>query len=145
VDDHTEASGALWVCPGTHTKGDLRVKRYERGAIESQVDISKAIPCVAKAGSVIMFKSFLVHGSKPNTTGAPRRAFINGLVHGSSTTMGRWAWRGGSRVPITSDHDYSKLREQMGLTTDPHCLQWEEEGEGEGKGDAGPAAGGGDG
>lgn len=128
VDDHTKENGCLWLCPGTHTLGDLKVKRYEKGAIEKSVDVSKAVPCEASAGSVIMFKSFLVHGSKPNTTDKPRRAFINGLVHGMSTTMGRWTWRGGHPVPITSDHDYSALRAKMGLSTDPHALQWTETG-----------------
>ncbi len=110
VDEATVASGCLYVIPGSHRLGDLRVKRYAKGSIEEQVDVSTAVPCEAMPGDVLMFTSYTVHGSSPNTTDRPRRSYINGFVRASACDVGRWAFLEGKPVPITSDYDHHEIR-----------------------------------
>ena len=75
-----------------------------------QVDVSSAVPCEAMPGDVLMFTSFTVHGSSPNTTDGPRRSYINGFVRASACDVGRWAFLDGKPVPVTSDYDYHAIR-----------------------------------
>ena len=110
VDEATVANGCLHVIPGSHKLGNLRVKRYAKGSVESQVDVSSAVPCEAMPGDVMMFTSYTVHGSSPNTTDRPRRSYINGFVRASACDVGRWAFLDGKPVPVTSDYDYHAIR-----------------------------------
>jgi ectoine hydroxylase-related dioxygenase (phytanoyl-CoA dioxygenase family) len=110
VDDATEENGCLWIVPKSHTLGNLKVKRYASGQIEDHIDVSKAVPCLAKAGDVILFTSYTVHGSQPNQTDQPRRSYINGFVRSNMCDVGKWAFLEGTPVPITSDRDYADIR-----------------------------------
>ena len=103
-------NGCLHLVPGSHKLGDLKAKRYAAGQIEEHVDISTAVACEAAPGDVILFTSFTVHGSVPNTTDQPRRSYINGFVRADACTIGKWAFLDGKPVPVTSDHDYLTLR-----------------------------------
>ncbi len=109
VDEANPENGCLHLVPGSHKLGDLKAKRYAEGQIESQLDVSTAVPCLAQPGDVIMFTSYTVHGSRPNTTDQPRRSYINGFVRADSCTIGKWAFLKGQPVPITSDRDYQAL------------------------------------
>lgn len=116
IDPHTEASGCLYVVPGSHRLGEIAIgERYEKGTIEAVCDVSKAVPCIAAPGDVVLFGSFTVHGSRPNTTTGPRRAFINGYMRGDKCTVGKWAWIEGVPAPFTSDHDHTAFREACGI------------------------------
>tara|TARA_B100000700_G_scaffold248566_1_gene278451 strand:+ start:137 stop:442 length:306 start_codon:yes stop_codon:yes gene_type:complete len=64
----------------------------------------------ASPGDVVMFTSYTVHGSKPNTTDQPRRSYINGYVRASACDVGKWAFLDGKAVPVTSDRDYHRIR-----------------------------------
>ena len=110
VDEATRANGCLYLVPESHRLGDLKTKRYAKGQIEEQVDISTAIACEATPGDVILFTSFTVHGSIPNTTDQPRRSYINGFVRADSCSIGKWAFLKGTPIPITTDYDYHTLR-----------------------------------
>ena len=110
VDEATTANGCLHIVPGSHKLGDLKTKRYAEGQIEEKVDVSAAVPCHASPGDVILFTSYTVHGSTPNTTDRPRRSYINGFVRAASCTIGKWAFLEGKPVPATSDRDYHTLR-----------------------------------
>jgi hypothetical protein len=72
--------------------------------------VTKAIALEASPGDVVMFTSYTVHGSMPNTTDRPRRSYINGFVRASACNVGKWAFLEGKPVPITSDHDYHAIR-----------------------------------
>jgi hypothetical protein len=109
VDEATTANGCLHIIPSSHKQGDLKTKRYAEGQIEEQIDVSTAVPCHAAPGDVILFTSYTVHGSTPNTTDRPRRSYINGFVRAPSCTVGKWAFLEGKPVAITSDHDYHAL------------------------------------
>ena len=67
VDEATTANGCLHIVPGSHKLGDLKTKRYAERQIEEKVDVSAAVPCHASPGDVILFTSYTVHGSTPNT------------------------------------------------------------------------------
>ena len=110
VDEATVASGCLYIVPESHKLGNLKVKRYADGKIEEQVDVTKAVPMEGSPGDVVMFRSYSVHGSKPNTTDQPRRSYINGFVRASACDVGRWAFLDGRPVPVTSDHSYHEIR-----------------------------------
>lgn len=112
VDPATTANGCLHILPGSHKLGDLKTTRYTGGEIEQHVDVSAAVPCEANPGDVILFTSYTVHSSAPNTTDRPRRSYINGFVRAASCTLGKWAFLDGRPVPITSDRDYHALRAQ---------------------------------
>ncbi|MBT3344019.1 MAG: hypothetical protein HN712_19880 [Gemmatimonadetes bacterium] len=109
VDEATVANGCVHIVPESHRLGNLKVKRYADGQIEDHVDVSTAIPLEAAPGDVVMFTSYTVHGSTPNTTDRPRRSYINGFVRASTCDVGKWAFLEGKRVPITSDHDYHEI------------------------------------
>lgn len=110
VDEATVANGCLHIVPESHRLGNLKVDRYGEGQIEDHVDVSKAIPLEAAPGDVVLFTSYTVHGSMPNTTNQPRRSYINGFVHASACDVGKWAFLNGTPIPITSDHDYHGIR-----------------------------------
>jgi len=110
VDEATVANGCLHVVPGSHKLGNLKVTRYAKREVEDQVDVSSAVPCEAMPGDVVMFTSYTVHGSSPNTTDKPRRSYINGFVRASACDVGKWAFLEGKPVPITSDRDYHEIR-----------------------------------
>jgi ectoine hydroxylase-related dioxygenase (phytanoyl-CoA dioxygenase family) len=110
VDKATVSNGCVHIVPGSHKLGNLKAKRYAKGQIEDQVDVSTAVPCEAMPGDVILFTSYTVHGSKQNATDKPRRSYINGFVRASSCDIGKWAFLEGKPVPITSDHDYHEIR-----------------------------------
>jgi hypothetical protein len=110
VDEATVENGCLHIVPESHRLGNLKVKRYAAGQVEDHVDVSQAIPLEAQPGDVVMFTSYTVHGSKPNTTDKPRRSYINGFVRASACDVGKWAFLEGKAVPVTSDHDYHAIR-----------------------------------
>lgn len=112
VDDANEENGCLWIIPESHSLGAVKVKRYG-GQLEDHIDTTKAIPCIAQAGDVVMFTSYTVHGSKPNLTNQPRRSYINGFVRSSACDVGKWAFLKGTPVPITSDRDYADLKDKV--------------------------------
>lgn len=109
VDQATTENGCLHIVPGSHQLGNLKAQRYAPGEIEQKIDISSAIPCLACPGDVILFTSYTVHGSTPNTTNHPRRSYINGFVRASSCTIGKWAFLDSKPVPITGNQDYHTL------------------------------------
>lgn len=110
VDEATVGNGCLHIVPESHKLGNLKVKRYAAGQIEDHVDVSSAVPMEGAPGDVVMFTSYSVHGSKPNTTDRPRRSYINGFVRAETCDVGKWAFLGGEPVPITSDHSYCEIR-----------------------------------
>jgi hypothetical protein len=73
--------------------------------------LTHAVPCLAKAGDVVMFTSYTVHGSKSNQTDQPRRSYTNGFVRAQACDIGKCAFLQGVPVPITSDRDYADIRQ----------------------------------
>ena len=77
LDDCTEDSGPLHIWPGTH-KEDLPHNKVEIG-LEVQprlIDPEGGIDLLVPAGTVMIFSSLLIHNSRPNVSGKPRRLMI---------------------------------------------------------------------
>ena len=77
MDDCTEESGPLHIWPGSH-KEHLPHDQVEIG-LEVQpglIDPNGGIDMLVPAGTVMLFSSLLVHNSRPNISGKPRRLMI---------------------------------------------------------------------
>jgi ectoine hydroxylase-related dioxygenase (phytanoyl-CoA dioxygenase family) len=74
VDDVTEENGPLEFLPMDAVVLDAR------GRLERVVDASRAVPVTGRAGDVLFFGPWAVHGSTPNTSPLPRRVLIDGYA-----------------------------------------------------------------
>jgi hypothetical protein len=81
LDDATEENGCLRIVAGSHRRGLLP------GCVGDGIlaplftdprcfDASKQVPALMAAGSLLFFSPHTVHGSEPNRSAAPRRAFL---------------------------------------------------------------------
>lgn len=78
VDDADEQNGCVLVVPGSHQQGPL-AHLHEGGAHFLPTDewpLDRAVPCVARAGDVLIFSYLTVHGSRLNTSERPRRLWL---------------------------------------------------------------------
>lgn len=87
IDATTPENGPIRVIPGTHLK-DYPLKdpdpAHGSGELaDGLFDPDDRVDALAPAGSVMFFHSRLVHDSKPNTTGHPRRLMIYSHYPGS--------------------------------------------------------------
>ena len=80
VDDMTEENGPLEFLPNEAVALDAsgRLVRAEGGGL--QVDLARAVPVTGRAGDVLVFGPYAVHGSTPNLSSKPRRVLINGYA-----------------------------------------------------------------
>lgn len=76
VDDMTEENGPLEFLPEDAVTLDA-TGRLDR---QAPVDLSRAIPVIGRAGDVLFFGPWAVHGSMPNHSRNPRRVLINGYA-----------------------------------------------------------------
>ncbi len=77
VDDMTEANGPLQFLPADAVTLDA-TGRLERGA--PPIDAARATAVTGRAGDVLFFGPYAVHGSSPNQSPWPRRVLINGYA-----------------------------------------------------------------
>lgn len=78
LDDCSEDSGPLHVWPGSH-KQDLPHHQKEGGGLAVEpglIDPDGGIDLLVPAGTVMLFSSMLIHNSRPNRSGKPRRLMI---------------------------------------------------------------------
>ncbi len=75
IDDATEENGCLCVVPGSHKLGPIRHndKNY---LPPEEYPLSKATPCPAKAGDILLFSYLTVHGSGVNRSDKMRRIVL---------------------------------------------------------------------
>jgi hypothetical protein len=71
LDDTDRGNGCLWLIPGSHKQGQIRVEQDEsqkvsQSEIVVEADDSKAIPMEMKAGDVLMFNCWMLHKSDGN-------------------------------------------------------------------------------
>lgn len=79
VDDMTDENGPLEFLPRGAAECD------DRGRLvlvdgRARVDASRAISVTGRAGDVLVFGPYAVHGSTPNLSSMPRRVLINGYA-----------------------------------------------------------------
>jgi ectoine hydroxylase-related dioxygenase (phytanoyl-CoA dioxygenase family) len=81
LDDATEENGCLRVIAGSHARGCLPGLQGE-GVLgplftdPRHFDLSRQVPAVMPAGSILFFSPHIVHGSEPNLSDRPRRACV---------------------------------------------------------------------
>ncbi|MEE2752472.1 MAG: phytanoyl-CoA dioxygenase family protein [Candidatus Latescibacterota bacterium] len=77
MDDCTVESGPLHIWPGSH-KEDLPHDKVDIGleVKPGLIDPDGGIDLLVQAGTVLLFSSLLVHNSRPNLSGKPRRLMI---------------------------------------------------------------------
>jgi hypothetical protein len=71
LDDTDRDNGCLWLIPGSHKQGQIRVEQDEsqkvsQSEIVVEADDSKAIPMEMKAGDVLIFNCWMLHKSDGN-------------------------------------------------------------------------------
>lgn len=76
VDDMTEENGPLEFLPSSAVVLDAN-GRLVPGA---PVDPTRAVSVIGRAGDVLFFGPYAVHGSHPNASTMPRRVLINGYA-----------------------------------------------------------------
>ena len=84
-DDSDEENGAILVIPRSHRGRlyDHHINGVFSGAInraKCDVDFSVAVPLAAKAGSITIHHTRLIHGSGPNLSSRTRRLLLIELV-----------------------------------------------------------------
>jgi ectoine hydroxylase-related dioxygenase (phytanoyl-CoA dioxygenase family) len=82
LDDATEQNGAMLVVPGSH-KGPVFDHHGPNGRFcgamdpaRCDIELSRAVPCLGKAGSVTVHHVRTVHGSATNVSGEQRRFLL---------------------------------------------------------------------
>jgi len=71
LDDTDRQNGCLWLIPGSHKRGQIKVKQTETQKksnleITLEVDDSLAVPMEMKAGDVLIFGCWMLHKSDGN-------------------------------------------------------------------------------
>ena len=78
LDDADVSNGCLQVIPGQFRMLDHSCNGFFQGRITVPLDVSKAVPIVAKRGTGIFFNGRVPHSSSPNLSPNPRRTLILG-------------------------------------------------------------------
>ncbi len=84
----TQAGNALWVVPGTHTRGKLDITQMVE---EGSDRIADAVPLLCQPGDVIICNRQIVHGSFANTSSALRATLGFGF-HRLASVLGIQGW-----------------------------------------------------
>ncbi len=79
VDDMTEENGALEFLPRDAVSLDTSGRLVKDGG-SARIDASRAVAVTGRAGDVLFFGPYAVHGSTPNQSNKPRRVLINGYA-----------------------------------------------------------------
>lgn len=79
VDDMTFENGPLEFAPKSAATLDER-GRMMVGQRGPEVDATRAVPVTGRAGDVLFFGPYAIHGSTPNLSTKPRRVLINGYA-----------------------------------------------------------------
>ncbi len=81
LDDSTLDNGCLWVVPGSHHDGPVEPRPDAPDPFAgNELDLAdaeaRAVPGELAAGDVVLFGSYLLHRSAPNTSDHGRRALL---------------------------------------------------------------------
>ncbi len=109
VDSSTRENGALEVFPGSHLhKKPLLEGGYSGWQSNQQnqkviQNLGKVNLLTAKAGDLLAWNPYLVHGSKANTSEFPRRFYINGFAKAENCQNGIDVYVNGKPVSLKID------------------------------------------
>ena len=114
LDDCTVENGPLHIWPGTH-KQHLPHQQANQGGLVVEpglVDPQGGIDLLVPAGTILLFSSLLIHNSRPNTSGKPRRLMIYSHYPGAAD-MGSDVRNGPSRLrEAPYEWEYVRMRER---------------------------------
>ncbi len=79
VDPMTADNGPLQLIPGSNAQGHIPVDPVTRKLPPEAVDEARAVTIEMAPGDVLLFGPYTIHGSRPNLSRSPRRAFLNGF------------------------------------------------------------------
>jgi hypothetical protein len=79
VDDMAEENGALEFLPKDAVALDASGRLVKDGGA-ARIDASRTVAVTGRAGDVLFFGPYAVHGSTPNQSAKPRRVLINGYA-----------------------------------------------------------------
>jgi hypothetical protein len=83
LDDVDVDNGCLWFIPGSHTGEVLGHRRIDDNPdialleLTEPIDVSTAVPVPMRAGGASFHHPRMLHHSRPNISGGPRRAYAN--------------------------------------------------------------------
>jgi len=80
LDDMNSDNGGMMVIPGSCKKGHIGLDKMQRSEWTKYFDEGEACALDMKAGDVMFFGPYTIHGSLPNTGKDKRRIFINGYA-----------------------------------------------------------------
>lgn len=80
IDASTRSNGPIQFIPGTQRLGHLTCDPGTNALPADSFDSSRAVSVSMRPGSVLAFGPFVIHGSRPNVSDAPRRTFLNGFA-----------------------------------------------------------------
>lgn len=123
IDPQTPDNGCLRVYPGSQTLGPLPLN-LNHGIMDGEcddqslracgLDPARVVDLCLDPGDVVLWTSFLVHGSHRNRSATDRRTYVNGYVTAANSDRGEWAFRDGTPcalgepVLVQYDHLYSR-------------------------------------
>ncbi|HKQ60694.1 MAG TPA: phytanoyl-CoA dioxygenase family protein [Candidatus Polarisedimenticolaceae bacterium] len=82
LDDVDADNGPLRLIPGSCKRGHLTPHEATSGALVlNPADEANAVSATMRAGDVLMFGPYTIHGSGPNLSNRPRRSFLNGFAY----------------------------------------------------------------
>lgn len=109
IDPQTPENGCLRVYPGSHALGALPLN-LSHGIMDGEgtdeslrgcgLDPTRVVDLCLDPGDVVLWTSFLVHGSHRNRSATDRRTYVNGYVKAANSDRGEWAFRDGSPCAI---------------------------------------------
>jgi hypothetical protein len=102
----TNAENALWVVPGTHTKGKIDIAALVASNHGSD-RLPGAVPMLAQAGDIAICNRQVLHGSFANTSNSSRATLIFGF-HRHASVAGIKGW-----APQAYDEEHIRKRSQI--------------------------------
>jgi ectoine hydroxylase-related dioxygenase (phytanoyl-CoA dioxygenase family) len=109
IDPHGPDSGGLRVIPGSHRRGDLKLRTDEvvLGRATSDADLqatgidpAEQVALELAPGDLALWSPYLLHASGANASDHYRRFLINGYARGADCDRGEWTFRAGASVPL---------------------------------------------
>ena len=112
IDPHTQANGAMVLCPGSHRLGELPFDPNLQSmdvALDFEdlrkfgADPDTIVTLELAPGDFALWHVHMLHGSGPNRAHIDRRFYINGYVIAGNCDRGEWAFRDGVPCPLQGD------------------------------------------
>ncbi len=130
-NDATEESGCVRYIPGSHKQVTVHeIRQDERNLVYGQhaldIDESKAVDAVLRAGQVVLHHESVVHGSNPNRADHPRVAIS---IHYAAPHVRETRFDGASAMVVRGENnsDHWDIDPEPKDDFDQACIDWMDE------------------